>query len=159
MAEIPIIAIGSPIRTAGARSGPRGVHAGRKPLPRSRPLPAAIRHAIRLTALVLLVVTPVALAWMLLISPALMITEVQVIGNETVPAEQISQAAGLTGRSILALPVDQARSAVLAIPAVRTVTIQVEPLNRVTLTVTERQPWAIWENRGTRYVLDEEGVI
>jgi cell division septal protein FtsQ len=136
----------------------RGVQPGRKPVPGRTP-GTLRRRIVRGVLAVLCFLSPVAIGGMAFASPRLAIEEVAVTGNEVVAAEDIQRTAGLEGRNSLTVNAGDVRRALKRLPGVADAEVAVLFPNRVTINVRERQPWAIWQARGGRFVIDEEGSV
>jgi cell division protein FtsQ len=97
--------------------------------------------------------------WWLYNSPLLSIKDVQVQGNIVVSAEQARAVAGLDDQSIVQPDLDAARERLLLLPMVKGVQIEQDWPNGVTITLTERVPWGLWQLGSVRYVIDDDGVV
>lgn len=88
----------------------------------------------------------------------LVIRDIQVSGHhQTLPA-QVSTAMGLNlGAPLLGFDVDQARTRVEALPWVKSARIIRRLPDQLMVTITERQPLALWQLHGTIEVVDRQG--
>jgi len=136
----------------------RGVQPGRKPVPGRAP-GALRRRLVRAALLILFFLTPIALGVLALTSPKLAIAEVDVGGNDVVQADDVVRAADLYGRNVLTVDAGAVRRTLRRLPGVADADVSVQFPNRVQIAVSERRPWAIWEVRGARFVIDEDGAV
>jgi cell division protein FtsQ len=121
---------------------------------------APARRSGRWRLLALLPVISVALGtYLLLRSPWLTVEQVAVTGAETLDTAALIELSDLEGRSVLKLPLEDARERLLAIPQVKTVDIERELPNRILIRVEERVPSAFWVVGGRDYVVDADGVV
>jgi cell division protein FtsQ len=142
------------------RSAERRPTAAVTPLARlrrpARP-PARSRGPIQLAAAVLVVG---AVVWLLLASPVLGVSTVQVDGVTTLPADQVRETAGIEpGTPLLRVDVDAARERVARLPQVASVEVTRGWPRTVVVTVVERVPIAIVGTPGRRSLVDAEGVL
>jgi cell division protein FtsQ len=142
------------------RSAERRPTAAVTPLARrrrpARP-PARSRRPIQLAAAVLVVG---AVVWLLLASPVLGVSTVQVDGVTTLPADQVRETAGIEpGTPLLRVDVDAARERVARLPQVASVEVTRGWPRTVVVTVVERVPIAIVGTPGRRSLVDAEGVL
>ena len=92
-------------------------------------------------------------------SPMWQVTSVEVRGNDLLSAEQITEKAGVLGKSILAVDVKEVEKAITSLgPAGRVVVSRSFP-DRITISVEERPGWGAWQVGQTRYLIDGEGVV
>jgi cell division septal protein FtsQ len=92
-------------------------------------------------------------------SPLLRVHTVSVRGTETLDSAAVVDASGLEGKSMLRLPLSEARKKVLGLPQVKAVSFSKRWPNRVLLQVEERQPYAFWSSAGVDHVVDKEGYV
>ena len=97
--------------------------------------------------------------WWLYNSPLLSIQDVQIEGNVVVSTEQARAVAGLNGQSIFQTELAAARERLLLLPVVKDVQIARDWPNGVTITLTERTAWGLWQLGAERFVIDDEGVV
>ena len=83
-------------------------------------------------------------------SSLLSVQEVKVEGTRSLDQASLAQISGLRGKSMLTLPEDAARRRLLAIPAVRSVSITREWPNAITITVDERDACRLLVRRRPR---------
>lgn len=95
--------------------------------------------------------------WWLLSSDTLRVQQVKVTGAEVASVEEVTQAAGLVGRSMVGLDTERATEAVRTLPSVKDVRITRDWLNTVKVEVIEHQAFAYWQSGAQRIVVDEEG--
>jgi cell division protein FtsQ len=92
-------------------------------------------------------------------SDLLTVQQVNIEGTSSLDQGALVEISGLQGESMLRLPLDDARRRLLATPAIRSVTIERNWPNAVTITVEERLPVAFWSAGGHEYVVDQDGVV
>ena len=147
-------------RTGRSRRTPeRRATAAVTPLVRRRPARprARSRRPIQLAAAVLVVG---AVVWLLLASPVLGVSTVQVDGVTTLPADQVRESAGIEpGTPLLRVDVDAARKRVARLPQVASVEVTRGWPRTVVVTVVQRVPVAIVGDPGGRSLVDREGVL
>lgn len=97
--------------------------------------------------------------WWIYNSPLLSIQDVEIEGNSVVSSERARTVADLEGQSIIQADLDGARERLLSLILVKNVEISRNWPNGVTITLTERTPWGLWQLGNTRHVIDEEGVV
>jgi cell division protein FtsQ len=134
----------------------------RRPEPNSRfQAPSRLRVFSRLRWL--LTVVPIlfvaAGTYYVLNSPWLTIQQVRIQGTETLDQASLVEISGLEGKSMFGLPVDGARSRLLSLPQVKSVSIERNWPDAVTITVQERVPAAFWSVSGQDYVVSEGGYV
>ncbi|HVD27556.1 MAG TPA: FtsQ-type POTRA domain-containing protein [Mycobacteriales bacterium] len=147
-------------RTGRSRRTPeRRPAAGVTPLVRRRPARPGTRGG-RPVQLVFGVVALVAVVWLLLVSPVLGVSTVQVDGVRILPADQVRETAGIEpGTPLLRVDVDAARARVARLPQVASVEVTRGWPHTVVVTVVERVPIAIVGEPGQRWLVDAEGVL
>ena len=102
----------------------------------------------------------VAVVWLLLVSPVLGVSSVQVDGVTLLPADQVRETAGIEpGTPLLRVDVDAARARVARLPQVASVAVTRGWPNTVVVTVVERTPIAIVGEPGRRTLVDADGVL
>ena len=97
--------------------------------------------------------------WWLYNSPLLSIQDVKIEGNSVVSSDFARTVADLDGQSIFEADLDVARARLVALPQVKDVKVSRNWPNGVTITLTERTAWGLWQLGVNRYVVDEEGVV
>jgi cell division protein FtsQ len=129
------------------------------PLARRRPVRPGNRHR-RPIRLAVAVLAFVAVVWLLLASPVLGVSTVQVDGVTTLPADQVRETAGIDpGTPLLRVDVEAARARVARLPQVASVEVTRGWPHTVVVTVVERVPIAIVGEPGRRSLVDAEGVL
>jgi cell division protein FtsQ len=123
--------------------------------------PPRPRRGWRLRWLVALlpIVAVAAGTYALLHSSVFTVDEVRVQGTQSLDQASLIEISGLEGSSMLRLPLNDAREALLAIPQVRSVSFKREWPSGVTIKIDERLPAAFWSVGGRDYVVDDEGVV
>jgi cell division protein FtsQ len=102
----------------------------------------------------------IAVVWLLLVSPVLGVSSVQVDGVTTLPADQVRDTAGIEpGTPLLRVDVDAARARIARLPQVASVAVTRGWPNTVVVTVVERTPIAIVGEPGRRTLVDAKGVL
>jgi cell division protein FtsQ len=102
----------------------------------------------------------VAVGWVLLASPVLGVSTVQVDGVTTLPADQVRATAGIEpGTPLLRVDVDAARARIARLPQVASVVVTRGWPHTVVVTVVERVPVAVVGPPGQRSLVDSEGVL
>ncbi len=121
---------------------------------------AAAGRSVGRRLLTLLVVLVLAwMGWEVFRSSLFRITRFQVLGNETVGAAEIVQAAGLQDQSILLADFAAAAERVRALPGIQDARVRGELPDCCSIEVVEREPQLIWQVADARHWVDGEGVI
>ena len=129
------------------------------PLVRRRPVRGRGRRR-RPIQLALAVAALVAAVWLLLVSPVLGVSTVQVDGVTILPADQVRETAGIEpGTPLLRVDVGAARARIARLPQVASVEVTRGWPRTVVVTVVERVPIAIVGEPGRRSLVDAEGVL
>jgi cell division protein FtsQ len=92
-------------------------------------------------------------------SSLLRVQDIEIKGAETLDASQLGEITGLKDQSMLVLDVDKAYKNVLSLPQVKSVSLEREWPNAVTLTITEREPAALWTVANRDYAVAEDGTV
>jgi cell division protein FtsQ len=87
------------------------------------------------------------------------VQEVRIQGTETLDRSALIEISRLEGRSLFGLPVNGARNRLLALPQVKSVSIERDWPDGVTITIEERVPAAFWSVNGQDYVVSAEGYV
>src|SRR5262249_2242274 len=88
------------------------------------------------------------------------ITGIALTGNKHLNREEILARAGVTGNtSLLFFDVAGARGRLLDDPWIAEATIQKLYPNRLQITLTEREPFALWQKNGRVSVIGTDGII
>ena len=128
------------------------------PLVRRRPRPP--RRNRRPVQLAIAATVLVAVVWLLLVSPVLGVSSVQVDGVTTLAADQVRETAGIEpGTPLLRVDVDGARDRIARLPQVASVAVTRGWPHTVVVTVVERKPVAIVGPPGRRTLVDADGVL
>jgi cell division protein FtsQ len=129
------------------------------PLARRRQARPRTRHR-RPVQLAVAVLALVAVVWLLLASPVLGVSTVQVDGVTSLPADQVRETAGIDqGTPLLRVDVEAARARIARLPQVASVEVTRGWPHTVVVTVVERVPVAIVGEPGRRSLVDAEGVL
>ena len=147
---------------------------------RRRPIPRALKLSLRtgtLALALLLLATTGLMAWttgwidrtaMALSEKGLQLTaragfsvqEVLVVGRYSTDGTALLDALGVDrGDPILALDPHAARDAIIALPSVRTASVERRLPDTIVIQLAEREPLAIWQNGGRHRVIDTDGVV
>ena len=136
--------------------------------PRRRPEPISRFQAPRRVSVLsrlrlVITIIPIVLAgvgtYYVLNSPLLTVQEIRIQGTETLDQASLVEIANLDGRSMFGLPVDGARRRLLALPQVKSASIERDWPDGVTITIEERQPAAFWSVGGQDYVVSADGYV
>jgi cell division protein FtsQ len=88
------------------------------------------------------------------------IATIALSGQKHLSREEILAAAGVTGRaSLLFLDVADARARLLTNPWIGEATVQKLLPDRIAITITERKPFALWQNDGRVGVIADDGTV
>ena len=99
------------------------------------------------------------LTYVALRTPWLTVQHVGIEGAETLDAAALVELSGLKGKSMLGLPLDDARERLLTVPQVKAVSFSRSWPQGVTIHVREREPVAFWAVGGHDYAVDAEGYV
>ncbi len=118
-------------------------------------------QAVRPWLLGVVAASAVALGvWALLFSSWLATQQVDVTGNDIVPAQDVVKAAAIQdGTPLLRVNLDAVRQQVAALPSVATVSVHRGWPHTIDITVTERTPLATVLSHGSWYAMDKAGVL
>ena len=92
-------------------------------------------------------------------SPNYFITEIPIVGAESIPMAEIAETSGLAGRHIFAADPEMAAEAILAMPGITAADVRLTWPNQVDIVVAEEQPVAIWVSNGTAWWINKEGGL
>jgi cell division protein FtsQ len=88
------------------------------------------------------------------------ITEISLSGEKEVSREEILTTAGVTGRaSLLFLDADEARARLMANPWIADAAVLKLYPDRLQITITERQAFALWQKNGSVSVIAADGTV
>lgn len=88
------------------------------------------------------------------------LAEVTITGAQRMTPAEVIEQMGLTGTtSLLAFDANEARERLLEAPWIRSATVRVYLPGRVAVTVTEREPFAIWQRQGQVSLIDRAGRV
>jgi cell division protein FtsQ len=111
----------------------------------------------------LLAIVPIVFAagltYAFLQSGWLTVQEVRVAGAESLDVDDVAAISGLEGKSMLRLPLDEARGRLLELPNVRSATFERDWPRAVTVHIEERAAVAFWSVGGRDYPVDADGVV
>ena len=97
--------------------------------------------------------------WLVYQSPLLQVRSVSVTGADSLDPAVVAELSGLKGQNILQADTAAAKSRLLALPAVKDVSISRRWPGRVLVRIEERQPWGYWQVKEQPYVIDDQGVV
>ncbi|MCY4590127.1 MAG: FtsQ-type POTRA domain-containing protein [Alphaproteobacteria bacterium] len=90
----------------------------------------------------------------------LVVAAVEVVGLRRTARRELLQALGLeVGDSILAIDLDAARARIESLPWVATARLSRVLPDRITVSVTEQTPLALWQVEGRLRLIDPDGVL
>lgn len=92
-------------------------------------------------------------------SPNYFITEIPIVGAESIPRAEIAETSGLAGRHIFAADPELAAEAILEMPGITAADVRLSWPNQVDIVVVEEQPVAIWMSNGTAWWINKEGGL
>ncbi len=127
--------------------------------PRLRPVVGAWRGRLDAVPSVFLLVALGWLAGQFFITDKFYVHEITVVGNQFVSAEEIFSASELAGLSIFWVDPARVEAAVARLPGIKEARVRCRLPNRVVVEVVERQAQIVWQRDGTRYWVDEAGVV
>ncbi|MGH2608930.1 MAG: cell division protein FtsQ/DivIB, partial [Tepidiformaceae bacterium] len=97
--------------------------------------------------------------WWLYQGPAFRVNHVTVSGNERTATDDIVRLTELLGDSMFTADLADTQEVLYSFPLVARVDVERDWPNTVRITVEERQAWGTWEQAGTRYTIDRDGVV
>lgn len=100
----------------------------------------------------------VAARW-LIYGDALRVQEVRINDLQVVDPIAVSEAAGVTGKTLLTVDRSKVAAAVAAVPGVKTVQVERDWPHAIRIEIQEFQGWGYWEAGGRRVVIDENGRV
>ena len=137
------------------RSPRRRTEATKRPKTTRRLNPGILRWFLLVVPIVFVAVG----TYVVINSPLLRVQEIEVTGAQTLDVAELGVITGLKDQSMLMLDVDQAYKNILALPQVRSVSLEREWPNSVSLQITEREPAALWTVGGRDYAVAEDGTV
>jgi cell division septal protein FtsQ len=87
------------------------------------------------------------------------VADVVVEGTVTLSPEAVVEGSGVSGRHLFWLNPAEAAGRLLEMPNLLAATVEVGWPNQVKITVTERAPVMVWDQRGQRFWVDEQGQL
>ena len=110
-----------------------------------------------------LLVVPIVFAgigtYVVINSSLLRVQDIEVDGAQTLDTAELAAITGLKHQSMLMLDVDAAYKNVLSLPQVKSVSMERNWPNGVTLHITEREPAALWTVGGRDYAVAADGTV
>lgn len=92
-------------------------------------------------------------------SPDYFITQIPIVGAETVPMEEIAEKSGLAGKHIFTADPEAAADAILELDGITAVDVRLDWPNQVDIVVVEEQPVAIWKAGDTTWWINKQGAL
>lgn len=99
------------------------------------------------------------LAYMAYTAPVLRVDGVTVAGAKTVKPSEVELAANITGQNVFLVDSQQVAHAVGSIEKVKSVSVTKRWPNEVIVEIAEREPFALWETKNGKYVIDDGGSV
>jgi len=91
--------------------------------------------------------------------PTLRVARVEIFGTHNVSRASVREVTGnLTGMPILSVPLDDIRTNITALGWVEDVSILRSLPGTIRISITERQPYAIWQQDGILHLIDRGGI-
>jgi cell division protein FtsQ len=118
-----------------------------------------LRRIVRAVVLLGFAVGIVFGARWLIYGDAVRVQDVQLSGVQIADPLAISEAAAVTGRTLLTIDRGKVAAAVAQVPGVRSVTVLRDWPHTVVIEVTEHQGWGYWEVGGRRLLVDADGQV
>jgi cell division septal protein FtsQ len=87
------------------------------------------------------------------------VDEVKVNGNQTLTKDELTGQAGVLGKSIAFVNPNEVRDRLEELTLVKRAKVRRLLPRTVSIRIEERTPWAVWQNAGTLFVIDDEGMI
>ena len=110
-----------------------------------------------------LLVVPIVFAglgtYVVINSSLLRVQDIEITGAQTLDTAELGDITGLKHQSMLMLDVDAAYKNILSLPQVKSVSMERNWPNGVTLHITEREPVALWSVGGRDYAVAEDGTV
>ncbi|GAA5052809.1 cell division protein FtsQ [Thermocatellispora tengchongensis] len=98
--------------------------------------------------------------WVVFFSPVLGVREIEVVGNLTVPSEQITRSAGVAdGHPLATVDLAAVRGRVLAIRRIESAEVRREWPGTLRIDVVEREPVAVLQVAGKAALIDRYAVV
>lgn len=92
-------------------------------------------------------------------TPYFRISNFEVAGANTIPADIIVATTNLGGERIMTADLEAAQERLYNLPLLATARVEREFPSTVRIIIEERQPWGTWEQSGVPYTIDREGVV
>jgi cell division protein FtsQ len=92
-------------------------------------------------------------------SSAFRVSKISVSGNEHVPAETVELLSELDGQRIFTADLAGAEQRIEQLAIVQEASVSRDWPNGISVAITERQPWGVWEQGGERYTIDRQGYV
>ena len=113
----------------------------------------------RLMLALLLLGAIVAAAYWAYQSPYMTVHEISVEGATQLSETHVREVAGIDGKSTFRVDVDAAEARLLALPQVRSASIERHGWTGATITIEERVPWGSWQINGVNVPIDIDGHV
>ncbi|MFK7801159.1 MAG: cell division protein FtsQ/DivIB [Anaerolineae bacterium] len=92
-------------------------------------------------------------------SPDYFITQIPIVGAESIPMAEIAETSGLAGRHIFAADPELAAESILEMPGITAADVRLSWPNKVDIVVVEEQPVAVWVSNGTTWWINRDGGL
>ena len=88
------------------------------------------------------------------------LTQIEVVGGKTLSAKFIAEKAGVqVGESMLTVSLHDMQQRLSELPELRSVSIQRTLPDQISITIEEREPFAIWQHAGKQQWVDRDGTV
>ncbi len=150
--SLPLRSVPAHVRAAAATRAASGMRA--EPAEES-----AVRRALVWAALIAFAILfGVAARWVIY-GDALRVRDVRLNDLQVVDPIAVSEAARVTGKTLLTVDRGKVAAAVAAVPGVKSVQVRRDWPHAVAIDIEEFQGWGYWEVGGRRLVVDENGRV
>jgi cell division protein FtsQ len=127
--------------------------------PAERPAPTRARYLKRRVIAVLVVLTVVAVAYLVMFTSVLGVRSVEVVGVKEISEEAVLKAAAIEhGTPMVRLDADEAAARVARLPRVFEVRVERSWPSTVEIIITERSPVAVLRSGSEIHLVDETGL-
>lgn len=97
-------------------------------------------------------------AW-LLTGDSLRVMNIDVSGAQVVGARQVAAISDVSGESMLTLDLETAEAEIAKLPAVKSVTVERDWPQTVSVQIEEHQAWGFWQTSGRVQAIDRDGNV
>lgn len=131
-----------------------------EPRRRGRSVRTALKRTFQLLFFLAVLFGMGELGYLAFSSPLLKVAKVTIIGNHLFKSEDVAAISELVGKNILTIDTWAITRAVEQAPLVRRAVVSRQySTQELVIFIEERQPYAVWEVKNARYLVDDEGVI